>query len=401
MVQSHQFMQFACFSSPDMDTVVCVKNVKKHMPEEEWDETMPLPGDIIEAVAAEENQLHHPESSIFPAKGKSELSSQLSQLHRNSELVWLKVRRGDAVIKLRSRVVIDRWSKLQRRFTVQALGDDRHVAILADLTLDECSELQEMSRKVINVDVVRLNNKKSIKYDWRKKVGTHLPDQHSTIISSIIFMPFTDDRGVEPITGRSMAWFSAAISSGVPLVFVNIQTEEIDINLEKEKPSRSNASKQKLQKPTNGFGQGVRLWFLPGIAEVPITLTMKIGEKRFGMDIKRTEEGFMFILSVAQRTAAERAGLGQLWVEASESGHLLVISRLEGRSLVPSSVSSNGLIHCCDHASIKQRLATAVEAMEDVHLHVMAWSPSHALASLKYPQSVGSSVLFPPIDHNL
>lgn len=106
----------------------------------------------------------------------------------------------------------------------------------------------------------------------------------------------------------------------------------------------------------------------------------------------------MFISSVSQGSAAERAGLGKLWEEASESGHLLVISRLEEKSLIPSSVTTNGLIQCCDHASIKLRLANA---LEDVHIHVMAWSPTQAFNSFKYPYSMGSSALLPPNFHNI
>ncbi|KAJ6862569.1 hypothetical protein NC652_039425 [Populus alba x Populus x berolinensis] len=179
-------------------------------------------------------QSHLEDKQLFvPAKAKSDLSSQLGKISPQTETVWLKVRRGERTLKLRARVMPDKSAVLQRRFTIKAANDDRHVAVLGDLTLEQCIELQ----------------------------GEH---------------------SIEATTGRCMAWFSAAVSSGVAIVFVNIQTEQT-LNVEK-------------------------------------TLC---------------------------------TGLSNLYEEANIGGHLLVISRLEGKSLTPSIVCSMGLMHCCDQNEVK------------------------------------------------
>ncbi|XP_008798886.2 uncharacterized protein LOC103713657 [Phoenix dactylifera] len=384
-------------------TVVGVKRVKEGMPEEEWDKSMLLPGDIIEGVAAVVADADEDSATFTSAKGRSELSSLLGRLGRQSGSVWVKVRRGNEVFLLRARVAPDRGSTLHRRFTLCAARDDRHVAKLADLTLDRCAELQETSRRVVSVDFVAFDMKKGIKYDWKKKVGTNLPDRHSTVISSILFKPFPDEHSVEAVTTRSMAWFSAAVSSGAPLIFVNIQTEQIAVS-DKTASSAEGTSgqsywrerswyKQQSSKPNIEMVQGIRFWFLPGAAEVPVVLELKMGETRFGMDIKRTEEGFFCINAVSKGLAADRAGLLKLYKEASDAGQLVLICRLEGRSLIPSEVSTKGLIRCCDHADIKKRLAAAIEQMEEVHLHIMAWSDQKSFTPI--PSTMGPLTLLP------
>lgn len=54
------------------------------------------------------------------------------------------------------------------------------------------------------------------------------------------------------------------------------------------------------------------------------------------------------------------------------TNYLLLISRLEGRSVIPSNVSSTGLIHCCDQAEIRSTLVSAMDRMDSVRLHIMA-----------------------------
>jgi hypothetical protein len=82
-----------------------------------------------------------------------------------------------------------------------------------------------MSRKVVNMDSWAFS-KRGVKYDWKMKVDNYLPDQRSSVVSSILFMPLQGEHSIEATTGRCMAWFSAAVSSGAPIVFVNIQTEQ-------------------------------------------------------------------------------------------------------------------------------------------------------------------------------
>ncbi|KAJ8479254.1 hypothetical protein OPV22_022981 [Ensete ventricosum] len=385
-------------------TVVGVKRVEAGMPSEEWDDSMPLPGDIVKGVApADDDDEEEEESPIFAsAKTRSEISSVLGRLGRRSDSVWVKVQRGNNLLDLRARVVPYRGRKLYRCFTVMAARDDRHVAVLGDLTLEQCTELQEMSRTVVSMDGSGFVRKKSVSYDWKKKVGTYLPHSHSTLVSSILFMPFPSERNFEATTTRSMAWFSSAVSSGTPLVFVNIQTEQIQKAASSDGGNCQSSWKEmswlKQQGPKHASTvellQAIRLWFLPGIVEVPLVLAPEEGERRFGMDIKRTEEGFICISSVFKGSAADRAGLRNLCGDASKTGHLVIISRLQGKGVLPSEASSDGRIVCCDHTSIKERLAAAIEETEEVRLHIMRWPDQRPSSTIVGPPAI----LLPPAE---
>ncbi|ERN11193.1 hypothetical protein AMTR_s00024p00207330 [Amborella trichopoda] len=357
------------------------------MPEEEWDEGMPLPGDIIEGVAEDSAE----EFILARGKDKSELSYLLGRLNREVEEIRVRVRRGDATVNLKACVVPEKTAKLHRRFTIRAASDTRHVVVLGDLTLDQCIFLQEMSRRMVHVGSGTFH-RREMDYDWRKKMGSYLPDHRSTVVASILFMPLPGERGTEATTSRSMAWFSAAVSSGVPLVFVNIQTDPKISKRNEQAGSESGQSscwemasgRNQNNSVTFDLMQGIRIWFLPGVVELPVTLKPESGESRYGIDIKCTEEGFLYISSVAEGSAADRAGLHQLHEHAYSDHRLVVISRLQGKCLTPNFVTSKGMVSCCDHLEVKELLVSAIDRMDNMLLHIMLWyqeAPSGALGT--------------------
>ncbi|KAL0017669.1 hypothetical protein SO802_004738 [Lithocarpus litseifolius] len=94
--------------------------------------------------------------------------------------------------------------------------------------------------------------------------------------------------------------------------------------------------------------------------------------------------------------AADCAGLGNLFEEAIAFGYLLVISRLEGKSVMPSNASCDGLIHCCDHNEIRDTLISAIDQMDTIQLCIIAW-PNQTCPFNTNIQPIGASSLCPPI----
>lgn len=73
-----------------------------------------------------------------------------------------------------------------------------------------------------------------VPYNWEKKVQETLLVPNSSCFLSILFLPQASDHidshhynNLEDTLSRANAWLHASQTSGVPLVFMNIQTESL------------------------------------------------------------------------------------------------------------------------------------------------------------------------------
>eukprot|EP00249_Psilotum_nudum_P021051 c27952_g1_i2 orf=475-1554(+) len=230
-------------------------------------------------------------------------------------------------------------------------------------------------------------------YSWEEKMQQVLPIQRSNMVFSFLVVPFSPDRAVpsyndlDDTVVRAMSWLSASQTSGVPINFLNIQTEPILTKVPGQQASSCTVSQEDLSSIINtgiygfedyhgidiGVVRAVRLWYVPTVGEITIVLNPEEGETRLGVGISRTDEGFCYVSSVENGTVADKAGLKTLYQEARSAGIKLVISRVGEEKITPSMVSSSGSIRCFDTLSISHKLVLHRQAGQPVKIQLMVW----------------------------
>ncbi|KAF8009171.1 hypothetical protein BT93_J0224 [Corymbia citriodora subsp. variegata] len=249
-----------------------------------------------------------------------------------------------------------------------------------------------------------------VSYRWDRKMHELLMVPNSSCFLSILFLPKASDRvasrynDLEDTLARANAWLNASQHSGVPIVFMNIQTESLLTKISGETASSTvNASSlSDLSNLANaslygfedyhgvdiGVVRAVRLWFSPLGGEFPIEIKLKEGDTKLGFAISRTEEGFIYISTVIdddENAPSTRSGLKDLYREATSSSRLLVISRVSNQKVLPWIVSSTGAVRCYDTVSLSQKLSLHRHANVPILMHVFLWDRS------LFPVSGGSS----------
>ncbi|GAA0172580.1 hypothetical protein LIER_41361 [Lithospermum erythrorhizon] len=258
-----------------------------------------------------------------------------------------------------------------------------------------------------------------VSYPWQQKMQESLPVPNSSCFYSILLLPKASERAsykyndLEDTLARANAWLNSSQETGVPIVFMNIQTESLLTKISGDTAS-STVSAGSLSDLSNlansslygfedyhgvdiGVVRAVRLWFSPLGGEIPIEIKIKEDDTKLGFAISRTEEGFIYISSVLEDdddTPSSRSGLHDLFKQSSNENRLLVISRISNQKVLPWIVSPSGAIRCFDTVSLSQKLSLHRHAKVPILVHLFLWDRSVGAANVG---SIRSRSISPPV----
>ncbi|KAI3407962.1 uncharacterized protein J3R85_020587, partial [Psidium guajava] len=395
-------------SSRGQASVLSIECLKGSSKGDEWTGDMLQTGDIVEELRIGSSVLMR---SPFK-NGRSGVQKVLHASFKSKEtFILVRVRRGlDEFAELQA-CIVPNESAGKKQYMLRSIEDPNYAVGFCDRTEAECLHLQA-SRGTRMVNALSRTQLQDgyVSYRWNSKMHELLLVPNSGCFLSILFLPKASDQvasrynDVEDTLARANAWLNASQQSGVPIVFMNIQTESLLTKISGETASSTvNASSlSDLSNLANaslygfedyhgvdiGVVRAVRLWFAPLGGEFPIEIKLKEGDAKLGFAISRTEEGFIYISTVIygdENVPSTRSGLSNLYREATSSSRLLVVSRVSNQKVLPWIVSSTGAVRCYDTISLSQKLSLHRHAKVPILMHVFLWDRS------LLPTSGGSS----------
>ncbi|KAK7262551.1 hypothetical protein RJT34_30125 [Clitoria ternatea] len=389
---------------PKVVSIECLKGSSKA---DEWTGDMLQTGDIVEELRIGGS----PNSLIrfnWPFKnGKAGINKILQDAYKKKQTsILVRVRRGPHEFAELQACIVPNDSSGKKHFVLRSIADPNYVVGFSDRTETQCFQLQasRTTRMVNALTMTRLQDG-YVSYPWERKMQELLSVPNSSNFLSVLFLPKVSDRiayrynDVEDTLARTNTWLNAAQASGVPIVFMNVQTESLLTKISGETAS-STVSAGSLSDLSNlanaslygfedyhgvdiGVVRAVRLWYAPTGGEFCIEIKLKEDDTRLGFAISRTEEGFIFISSVSddgqENVPATRSGLSNLYKAATDTSRLLVVSRLSNQRVLPWMVSSTGAIRCYDTVSLSQKFSLHRHTKVPILLHIFLWD--RALAS--------------------
>ncbi|KAK7404499.1 hypothetical protein VNO78_05441 [Psophocarpus tetragonolobus] len=417
-------------SSSESGTVLSIECLKGSCKADEWTGDMLQTGDIVEElrIGSAPNALIRFKSPF--KNGRSGVSKILQDSYKKKETsVMVRVRRGlDEFAELQA-CIVPNDSSGKKHFVLRSISDPNYVVSFFDRTEADCFQLQasRTTRMVNALTRTRLQDG-YVSYPWERRMQELLSVPSCSKFLSILLLPKVSDRiasrynDVEDTLARANTWLNAAQASGVPIVFMNVQTESLLTKISGETASSTvNAgSLSDLSNLANaslygfedyhgvdiGVVRAVRLWYAPIGGEFSIEIKLKEDDTKLGFAISRTEEGFIFISAAAaagqENVPATRSGLSNLYKEAQDTSKLLVVSRLSNQRVLPWMVSSTGAIRCYDTVSLSQKLSLHRHTKVPILLHVFLWDRAltSSVESTRL-SSLSPSVLPLPLPHEV
>nr|XP_010913929.1 uncharacterized protein LOC105039469 [Elaeis guineensis]XP_010913930.1 uncharacterized protein LOC105039469 [Elaeis guineensis] len=417
--------------------VVAIECVAGSSNADEWSgggEALLQTGDVVEQI-----KIGNSPAVRSPFKGGR--AGVLKLLHaafkRRDTSIYVRARRAGgndaaaaAAVELQA-CIIPHPAAGRRQYVLRSLQDPNYAVGFVDRSERECIAIQgsRSSRVISALSKAQLQDG-YVSYPWEKKMRESLSIPNSSCFLSLLVLPKASDpsatryNSLEDTLARANAWLNSCQASGVPIVFMNIQTEALLTKISGETAS-STVNMGSLADLSNlanvslygfedyhgvdiGVVRAVRLWYTPSAGEMAVEIKLQEGDTRLGFAISRTEEGFIYISSVTEddsmEAAATRSGLRELYKEAARASKLLVISRVGNEKVVPWMVSTSGAVRCFDTVSLSQKLSLHRHALRPILLHVFMWetSPSNLSRGVeRYELALApppSSVLPPPAD---
>ncbi|KAF5725492.1 hypothetical protein HS088_TW23G00214 [Tripterygium wilfordii] len=390
-------------------TVLSIECLKGSCKADEWTGDMLETGDIVEKIKiGSGSRSGYAESYTSPFKnGKSGVQKILHNAFKDKQTsILVRVRRGsDEFVELQACIVPEPGSKKQ--YALRSIDDPNYAVRFSDKTEAQCLEMQasRSSRMVSALTRAKLEDG-YVSYPWGRRMHEALSVPNSSCFLSVLLLPKASDQvasrynDLEDTLARANVWLNASQASGVPIVFMNIQTESLLTKISGETASStvSAGSFSDLSNLVNaslygfedyhgvdiGVVRAVRLWYAPLVGEFAIEMKIKEDDSKLGFAISRTDEGFIYISSVMdgnENVPSSRSGLNDLYKEAVRASKRLVLSRISNEKVLPWMVSSTGAIRCYDTVSLSQKLSLHRHAKVPILLHVFLWDQTLASMS--------------------
>ncbi|XP_010928848.1 uncharacterized protein [Elaeis guineensis] len=411
--------------------VVAIECVAGSRKAEEWGgggEALLQTGDVVEEI-----KIGNSPAVRSPFKGgRAGVQKLLHASFKRGDTsihVWARRGRGNDPAELQA-CIVPHPAAGRRQYVLRSLHDPNYAVGFVDRSESECLAIQgsRSSRVACALDKAQLQDG-YVSYPWEKKMRESMPIPNSSCFLSLLVLPKASDpsatryNSLEDTLARANSWLNSSQASGVPIAFMNIQTEALLTKISGETAS-STVNMGSLADLSNlanvslygfedyhgvdiGVVRAVRLWYTPAAGEMAVEIRLQEGDTRLGFAISRTEEGFIYISSVTDDdstgVAATRSGLRELYREATRASKLLVIARLGNEKVLPWMVSTSGAIRCFDTVSLSQKLSLHRHALRPILLHVLMWetSPfnlSRGVERSEPPAPPPSFVPPPPVD---